>query len=644
MTALPDTRQVADLLSKIAKLASSNPEPPQFFANFLQLAISASGSRGGAIWVLQPEKGPQCYCHLNVELCKLDIPSQQDLLNQAIQKTVEEGKTMVVPPKAEDSEAAGLTNVCGHCLMFKPLRAGGQVAMLLHLVCDPQLDQSQFRPIVAILDQAGETAETYLAHRRAVVLDDDRKSLSRLLNYSEKVHDSLDLEKVCYQMANFGREVIACERVIIWIDPRVKRNMQAVSGVDKPDKRAVLMQAVEKLGRYALREKKPIIAGRDNLVELPEEDELTGMLKNYFNVSQLNQIYIYPIHFDDNYYGVVVAEGFAEASGNLEGMVTSVANHGAIAIHNALEMASVPVVRPLARLKKIKDDPKRKRKFVFRTLLVIVIIVLCMFMPWTITIKGDCSLTPQVMRSVESQLEQIQIKEIYKTEGRVNEGELIAQLDDFDLKNELATLKIKLEQEKLNFNRGNLTPVEKNTSELEIHRINNEIELKKDLIKRCKVISPITGHILTPQMDRRVGLTVKRGDLICELADLNSWQLVIEVPQADIEWVRLAAAGGEGQASDQVLPVVIDYVLEAFPQVKLAATIDRPDQIAHAARITQNGNVFDVRIDIEPDALEKIQHGLRDGMEGSAKIRTVKKPLGFVVARKVIRFFRLTFF
>ena len=643
MTSLPDTRQVAELLSKIAKLSSSNPEPPQFFANFLQLIITATGSKGGAIWVLQPEKGPQCYCHLNVEICKLDVQSQQDLLNQAIQKTVEEGKTMVVPPKAEGSDAAGLTNVCGHCLMFKPLRAGGQVAMLLQLICDPQLDQSHYRPIVAILDQAAETAETYLAHRRAVVLDDDRKSLSRLLNYSEKVHDSLDPEKVCYQMANYGREVIGCERVIIWIDPRIKRNMQAVSGVDKPDKRAVLMQAVEKLGRYALREKKPIIAGRDNLVELPEEDELTALLKNYFNVSQLNQIYIYPIHFDDKYYGVVVAEGFQDASTNLEGMVTSVANHGAIAIHNSLEMASMPVVKPLARFKKITEDPKRKRKFLFRLFVFIVIVVVCLFLPWKVTIKGQCSLTPQIMRSVESQLEQVQIKEIFKTEGRVNQGELIAQLDDFDLKNELATLKIKLEQEKLNFNRGNLSPVEKNTSELEIYRINNEIELKNDLIKRCKVLSPITGHILTPLMDRKVGLTVKRGDLICELADLNGWQLVIEVPQEDIEWVRLATVG-EDSNQNQIQPVIIDYVLEAFPQIKLAASIERPDQIAHAARITKDGNVFDVRIDIPPEALDQIQHGLRDGMEGSAKVRTVKRPLGYVMARKVIRFFRMTFF
>ena len=640
MASLPDTRQVAELLSKISKLAGSNPEPPQFFANFLQLIISASGSSGGAIWVLQPEKGPQCYCHLNVELCKLEVPSQQDLLNQAIQKTVEEGKTMVVPPKAEDSDAAGITNVCGHTLIFKPLRAGGQVAMLLHLICDPQLDQSQFRPIVAILDQAGETAETYLAHRRAVVLDDDRKSLSRLLNYSEKVHDSLDPEKVCYQMANYGREVIGCERLIIWVDPRIKRNMQAVSGVDKPDKRAVLMQAVEKLGRYALREKKPVVAGRDSLVEMPEEEELTALLKNYFNVSQLNQIYIYPIHLEEKYYGVVVAEGFEDASANLEGMVTSVANHGAIAIHNALDMASMPVVRPLARLKKIQDDPKRKRKFLLKLLLFIAIIVVCLFLPWTVTIKGDCKLTPQVLRAVESQLEQIQIKEVYKTEGLVKEGELIAQLDDFDLVNELANSRINLEKEKLNFNRGNLSAVEKRTSELEIHRINNQIELTKDLIERCKIKSPITGNIMTPLLDRKVGLTVKRGDLICELADLNSWQLVIEVPQEDIEWIRLAAAGegGEGQA------VVVDYVLEAFPQVKLSANIDRPDQIAHAARITQNGNIFDVRIEIAPETLEKIQAGLRDGMEGSAKVRTVKRPLGYVIARKVIRFFRLTFF
>lgn len=640
MTVIPETRHIAEVIAKLAKLSGSNPEPPQFFANFLQMTISATGSQGGAIWVLQPEKGPQCYCHLNVELSKLEVPSQQDLFNQAIQKSVEENRSIVVPPTRGES-ANNSNNICGHCLIFKPLRAGGHVAMILQIICHEDLHQEQYRATVGIIDQCGETAETYLAHRRAVVLDDDRKSLSKLLNFSEKVHKSLDPEKVAYQIANLGRDTISCERLVVWVDPRLKRNLQAVSGIDKPDKRAVLMQAVDKLCRYCLREKKPLLAGRQQLVEMPQEQELTVILKNYFNISQLNQIYLYPMHIEEKYIGVIAAEGFEESVSNLEGMITAVASHGAVALENSLEMASMPVMKPLARLKKIGQDPNRKRKFLVRSLVVLVALVVCMFLPWSVRIKGDCKLTPQVMRTLVSPMENGKVKEVLKKEGVVSAGDIIVQLDDFDLQIEARSLQLALEKERVNNRRGNLSPVDKQTSELEIQRITNEIMLKEELVSRCQIKTPIDGVILTPMLDRIVGDSLQRGQEICLLADLNSWQLVISVPQEEIEWVRLAASTED---SELMVPVEVDYVLEAFPREKLRAEIVRPDQIAYSAQTLPTGNVFEVRIDLTIEQLDKVKRGLRDGMEGSAKISTVKRPLGFVLIRKVLRFFNLTFF
>ena len=61
------------------------------------------------------------------------------------------------------------------------------------------------------------------------------------------------------------------------------------------------------------------------------------------------------------------------------------------------------------------------------------------------------------------------------------------------------------------------------------------------------------------------------------------------------------------------------------------------------ARIRPEGNVFEIRTDVDPEQLELIQ-GLRDGSTGTAKIWTVEKPLGYVLLRKVIRFFRVVFF
>jgi len=391
-------------MARISKLPSENLEPPQFFANFLQLTVASTGSAGGAIWVMQAQQGPQCYCHVNLELCSINEPTQQKLVVEAVQRTAKEGKCLVIPagaPNQVETDQQTDTNNCAYPLIFKPLKAANQVAMVVQVLAAENLTEQGFRPVVGLLEQIGESAETYLAHRRAAVLEDDRKALTRLLQYAEGVHNSLDAEKVVYQIANLGRDAIGCQRLVIWIDPKVKRGLRAVSGIDKPDRRAVLMQALEKLSKHCLEIKKPIVATREQLVELPEEEIFTQLLKEYFNISQLDQIFLQPIKTDDLYLGVVVAEGFEDVgSTNLAGIIAAVSNHGGVALNNALEMASVPMVRTLGKLKKAVKDPKRKRKYIITTVVLLIGLAVLLFMPWTVQIKCACELAPKEDRMV----------------------------------------------------------------------------------------------------------------------------------------------------------------------------------------------------------------------------------------------------
>ena len=363
------TQRLTEILSRIKQLPSANLEPPQFFANFLQLTVAATGSKGGAIWLTQAQEGPQCYCHIDLECCGInESDDQKRLIVEAVQRTVAESKPLVIPPAGNDPttatvidgeapEGAVSPNQSRHSLFFMPLRAAQQVAMVLQVIGAEGLSAHDYRTVVGILGQAVETGDTYLAHRRAAVLDDDRKSLARLLQYAEGVHGSLDPEKVIFQVANLGRDAIGCTRVVVWIDPQVKRRLIAVSGVDKADRRAVLLQTLTKLSKECLKLKKPVAASRQQLVEMSEEEELTHLLKDYFNVSKLDQIFLQPIQSQEDYLGVLIAEGFDEQSGaNLAGIIATVAKHAGVALTNALEMASVPLVRRLARLPRARAN------------------------------------------------------------------------------------------------------------------------------------------------------------------------------------------------------------------------------------------------------------------------------------------------
>ncbi|MCK5272714.1 MAG: HlyD family secretion protein, partial [Sedimentisphaerales bacterium] len=324
-----------------------------------------------------------------------------------------------------------------------------------------------------------------------------------------------------------------------------------------------------------------------------------------------------------------------QTSVNLAGVMAAVCSHGASALNNALEMASVPMVRPLAKLKKVKDDPKKRRKWLIRIAVVLIGLVVLSFVPWQVKIKCACELTPKHTRVVESGLDGVQIISIEKASGIVQKGEVIALLDDLELKTQLGSLRQELEQERINWRRA-VSEVEREYSKLQIDILQNRIDFYTKQIEKCRVTAPISGTILTAQLERKERLTLKKGDPICEIADLTQWQLLLDVPQEEISWVQRGLG-------DNKQPQV-QFFLNAYPKFKLQATMSNVQQISEMPRIKDEGNVYEIRVDVTEEELEDIRNGLRQGLVGRAKIETVHRALGYVLLRKVIRFFRVTFF
>lgn len=633
------TQRLAELMTRIAKLPSANLDPPQFFANYLQLTIAATGSCGGAVWIAgQPGTGPQCYCHVDLERCRINEAHQQKLVVEAVQQAVKDGQLLVVPAAGDSygtRESVGgqdITNQCEYPLFFRPLRAGQQVAMVLHLIGEEGLPLQNLRAVAGLIDQIAESGETYLAHRRAAVLDDDRKALARLLKCTEGVHGSLDPEKVIYQVANLGRDAVGCSRLVVWVDPDVKRKLLAVSGVDKPDPRAVQIQTIEKLCRYSLRVNKPVLAARKQLVDMPEEEDLTGLLKAYFNISQLDQIYLQPLAYENRLLGVLAAEGFDEqVSVNVGGMMASVAGHAATALANALEMASVPLVR----FKKTSDEPRRRRRWKIIASVMAGLLLLALLVPWPVRIESVCELKPEIKRGVESPLDKVQITQIVRDGGRVAEGEVVAVLNSDELQTKRDSLQAELDQEQAKLDLETRQTFRR-ISKLQIDKLTYEIKLVQQQIDQCQVRAPVAGVILTPELKTREGLTVSKGDMIMEIADPSRWQLVLDVPQEDIGWVQQGLR--EGKALD------VDFYLASYPEYRLKAEVAQADAIGQMARLKDNGNVFEIRVIVNDGQLARIENSLISGSTGQAKITTLSRPLGYVLLRKVIRFFRVTMF
>jgi len=640
-------QQLVELMGRLAKLPSANLEPPQFFANFLQLSVAVTGSEGGAVWITQQGQALQCYCHIDIELSGInESEEQKKLILGAIQRVVAEGRSEIIPPLDPSNGASSAQgsdnpqNSCPRPFFFKPLRAANQVAMVLQIIGSQAAHPQTYRAILGLLDQAGEYAETYLAHRRAAVLEDDRKALARLLKYDEAVYGSLDPEKVIYQIANLGREAVGSERLAVWIDPQVKRGLVAVSGVDKPDRRGILMQSLEKLSRHCLQLKKPVVASRPQLKELPEEEELTQLLMAYFNASQLNQIFLQPMEGKQGWIGVIAAEGFDEqTSTNVAGVLSTMARHGSVALENAIQASSASLIRPFSRLKSIQSDSKVKKKWISIVSGSVLVLLLVSLIPWTIRIDARCELVPRQLRMVDSPIDLVQIEKVEIPRGQVHADDVVMRLNHQELKAQLLSLKAEHKQVQVELDKA-IRPADIKSLKYSLERLQSQMDFIQWQIDKCHVKSPIDGTILTDQLELREGITVKKGDPLFEVADLENWQLLLDVPQEEIGWVQRALQ------PDTIPPggAKVQFFLAAYPEYKMETAVPDLQKISQTPRVKEEGNVYEIRLDVPSDQVEPIRSGLRSGSTGRAKIDTCRRPLAYVMLRKVIRFFRVTFF
>ncbi len=145
------------------------------------------------------------------------------------------------------------------------------------------------------------------------------------------------------------------------------------------------------------------------------------------------------------------------------------------------------------------------------------------------------------------------------------------------------------------------------------------VALLTDRLSRATLIAPITGTVVSADIDRMIGAPVQTGQLLFEIADLNNLYAEIGVPESRIADVEVGQTGSLATAS--------------YPQRKIAFEVER---ITPVAEVVDGRNVFRVRVKLT-DAPE----WLRPGMSGEARITTGRTNLGGVLFRDLADWLRM---
>ena len=149
-------------------------------------------------------------------------------------------------------------------------------------------------------------------------------------------------------------------------------------------------------------------------------------------------------------------------------------------------------------------------------------------------------------------------------------------------------------------------------SDLEMKRIQVQMELLRHRLENLAVKTPIKGIVIAGDLEKSEGVPLKIGQTIFEIGPLDEMFVEVAIPERDIMYAR-----------DQ-MPVEI--TLDSEMRQNIASRVER---ISPRAEMRDGESVYiaEVRLDNE--------HGrFRPGMKGTAKIASERRRLGWILFHK----------
>jgi multidrug efflux pump subunit AcrA (membrane-fusion protein) len=145
------------------------------------------------------------------------------------------------------------------------------------------------------------------------------------------------------------------------------------------------------------------------------------------------------------------------------------------------------------------------------------------------------------------------------------------------------------------------------------------IDLLEYRITQANLISPLDGTIVAGDLKRQIGAPVKTGDVLFQVAPLNSLRAVLHVGEDQITDVRVGQRGYLATAS--------------YPGRRIAFEVERVNPIAE---VVKQQNILKVRV-----RLLEVHPWMRPGMEGVAGIMIDKRPYAWIWTRKLNNWVRM---
>jgi RND family efflux transporter MFP subunit len=226
----------------------------------------------------------------------------------------------------------------------------------------------------------------------------------------------------------------------------------------------------------------------------------------------------------------------------------------------------------------------------------------------------------KVQRAVVAPFEGYIAESTVRAGARVTKGQLIARLDERDLRLELTRLESEREQ-LLGKHRQALAALDRASMAMvaaQIGQAEAQLSLVEDKLARARLLAPFDGIIVSGDLSQLLGTPVEQGKVLFQVAPLDAYRVILQVDERDVEQVHVGQPG--------------ELALSGMPDQRLNFAVK---QITPLSTSEDGRNYFRVEAQIDGAAR------LRPGMEGVGKIAVGKRKLIWIWTHPLVDWLRL---
>ncbi|MCK9419590.1 MAG: efflux RND transporter periplasmic adaptor subunit [Nitrospirae bacterium] len=165
-------------------------------------------------------------------------------------------------------------------------------------------------------------------------------------------------------------------------------------------------------------------------------------------------------------------------------------------------------------------------------------------------------------------------------------------------------------------------PEEVDAQKATVRDLQAKVKFYEENLQSTQLIAPISGRVVTPYVERKVGQFLKEGDLFAEYENKDTIQAEIQIPEFDIGEVKVGS-------TVKVRP-------QAYPTRFFYGTVVL---IAPTAALQNQNDASSSKVIRVITEIPNANHELWPEMTGDAKIKGGWKPLSVAFSKPMVRFF-----